>query len=34
LLDSLACVRLTLWDEDRQQLVSFRQARHSNQIAV
>ena len=27
LLQSLSCVRLTLWDEDRQQLVSFRQAR-------
>lgn len=25
LRDSLACVRLTLWDEDRRQLVSFRQ---------
>jgi omega-6 fatty acid desaturase (delta-12 desaturase) len=27
LLDSLACVRLTLWDEERRQLVSFRDAR-------
>ena len=27
LLQSLGCVRLTLWDEDRRQLVSFRQAR-------
>jgi omega-6 fatty acid desaturase (delta-12 desaturase) len=27
LLQSLGCVRLTLWDEDRRQLVSFREAR-------
>ncbi|MDH3196165.1 MAG: fatty acid desaturase, partial [Hyphomicrobiales bacterium] len=27
LLDSLRCVRLALWDEDRRQLVSFREAR-------
>jgi omega-6 fatty acid desaturase (delta-12 desaturase) len=27
LLQSLACVRLVLWDEDRQRLVSFREAR-------
>jgi omega-6 fatty acid desaturase (delta-12 desaturase) len=27
LAQSLGCVRLTLWDEDRRQLVSFRQAR-------
>jgi omega-6 fatty acid desaturase (delta-12 desaturase) len=27
LIDSLACVRLTLWDEDRRKLVSFREAR-------
>ncbi len=27
LLESLACVRLTLWDEERRQLVSFREAR-------
>ncbi len=26
LLDSLACVRLTLWDKNRQKLVSFREA--------
>jgi omega-6 fatty acid desaturase (delta-12 desaturase) len=30
LLDSLACVRLTLWDEERRQLVSFRDARRRN----
>jgi len=27
LWDSLACVRLALWDEDRQRMVSFRDAR-------
>ncbi len=27
LLESLRCVRLTLWDEDRRRLVSFREAR-------
>jgi omega-6 fatty acid desaturase (delta-12 desaturase) len=27
LLQSLACVRLTLWDEDKRRLVSFREAR-------
>jgi hypothetical protein len=27
LLQSLGCVRLVLWDEDRQRLVSFREAR-------
>jgi acyl-lipid omega-6 desaturase (Delta-12 desaturase) len=27
LLQSLRCVRLVLWDEDRQRLVSFREAR-------
>ena len=27
LLQSLGCVRLALWDEDRQRLVSFREAR-------
>jgi omega-6 fatty acid desaturase (delta-12 desaturase) len=29
LRDSLACVRLTLWDEGQRRLVSFRQARRS-----
>jgi omega-6 fatty acid desaturase (delta-12 desaturase) len=27
LLQSLRCVRLVLWDESRQRLVSFREAR-------
>jgi acyl-lipid omega-6 desaturase (Delta-12 desaturase) len=27
LLQSLGCVPLALWDEDRQRLVSFREAR-------
>ena len=27
LLESLRCVRLTLWDEDRRRLISFREAR-------
>ena len=27
LIDSLRCVRLTLWDEDRRRMVSFREAR-------
>ena len=27
LIESLACVRLTLWDEDKRKLVSFREAR-------
>ena len=27
LMESFACVRLTLWDEDRERLVSFREAR-------
>ena len=30
---SLACVRLTLWDEGRQRLVSFRQARRDLKVA-
>ena len=30
---SFACVRLTLWDEGRQRLVSFRQARRSESMA-
>jgi omega-6 fatty acid desaturase (delta-12 desaturase) len=34
LLDSLACVRLTLWDEDRRRLVSFREARGSEAVAA
>jgi acyl-lipid omega-6 desaturase (Delta-12 desaturase) len=28
LLQSLECVRLVLWDEGRQRLVSFREMRH------
>ena len=27
LLDSLRCVKLVLWDENRRKLVSFREAR-------
>jgi len=30
LMDSLRCVRLALWDESRQQLVSFREMRRAN----
>ncbi len=33
LRDSLACVRLTLWDEGQRRLVSFRQARRSAVLA-
>ena len=29
LLDSLRCVKLVLWDENRRKLVSFREARAS-----
>jgi len=32
LRDSLACVRLALWDEDRRQMVSFRQALASRRL--
>jgi omega-6 fatty acid desaturase (delta-12 desaturase) len=33
LKDSLACVRLALWDEQKRRLVSFREARASRRIA-
>lgn len=34
LLESLACVRLTLWDEETRRLVSFRQARALSTDAI
>ena len=34
LLDSLRCVRLTLWDEENQRMVSFRQVRALSAAAI
>ena len=34
LKESLACVRLALWDEQKRRLVSFREARASRRLAA
>ena len=34
LLESLRCVRLTLWDESEKRLISFRQMRQRVRAAV
>jgi len=34
LVESLACVRLALWDEEKRRMVSFREARASRRSAL